>query len=329
MSLPINLAEKRILITGGKGFLGTHLCEHLKDKFGLTITDIGRAAIFGSKPATYIFGSDTVDLISQEQTNWLFKCLKPEIVIHLAATVGGIKANQANPGTFFYKNMVMGMNVIEACRIFKTEKLTLIGTICSYPKHTPTPFKEIDLWNGYPEETNAPYGIAKKALFTQAQAYNTEHGLNSICLLPTNLYGQNDNFDLETSHVIPALVRKFCEAKKYDIPQVECWGTGNATREFLHVKDAAIAIAKATAFYNKTDPINIGTGEEISIKDLANKIAEITRYRGNITWNTTKTDGQPKRTVSTDLAHDKFGFKAKIKLEDGLKELVKWYEQSN
>lgn len=325
----MDLRDKKIIITGGKGFLGTHLCEHLKQTLNIPITDLDTETVKSPKPGAYIFKSDTIDLISTEQTNWLFKVIKPDVVIHLAAVVGGIKANKNNPGTYFYKNMMMGMNIIEACRIFKTEKLTLIGTICSYPKFTPTPFKEMDLWNGYPEETNAPYGIAKKALITQAQAYKQEYGLNTISLLLANLYGPYDNFDLETSHVIPALIRKIYEAKKFDMPTVECWGTGTATREFLHVRDAAIAIAKATSFYDRPDPVNIGTGSETTIKDLANTIAETMRYKGQIVWNNNQMDGQPKRTLSTNLAQERFGFEARIGLTEGLKETVKWYEQHN
>lgn len=325
----MDLRDKKILITGGKGFLGTHLREHLSTQYNIPIYDLDNGQIRTPNPGAYIFKSETVDLISTEQTNWLFKLIKPDVVIHLAAVVGGIKANKYNPGTFFYKNMMMGMNVIEACRIFKVQKLTLIGTICSYPKFTPTPFKEMDLWNGYPEETNAPYGIAKKALLTQSQAYRQEHDLNSINLLLANLYGPNDNFDLETSHVIPAMIRKFYEAKKYDMPSVTCWGTGAATREFLHVRDAATAIVKATSYYDKTEPVNIGTGEEISINNLANIIANTIKYRGTINWGNDSLDGQPKRTLSTNQAKEKFGFESRISLEEGIKEVVKWYEQNN
>lgn len=325
----MDLRDKKILITGGKGFLGTHLKEHLNTQYDIPSYDIDSGQIKTPKPGAYIFKSETVDLISSEQTNWLFKLIKPDVVIHLAAIVGGIKANKNNPGSFFYKNMMMGINVIEACRIFKVQKLTLIGTICSYPKFTPTPFKEIDLWNGYPEETNAPYGIAKKALLTQTQAYRQEFGMNSINLLLANLYGPNDNFDLETSHVIPALIRKFYEAKKYDMPSVTCWGSGTASREFLHVKDAATAIARATSYYDRPEPINIGTGEEVSIAELANMISSAVRYRGNIIWNNDNLDGQPKRTLSTTLAKEKFGFESRISLAEGIKEVVRWYEQNN
>lgn len=325
----MDLRDKKVLITGGKGFLGTHVADEIK-RLGLHIEDLDQNIVNAAKPGTaYVFKSETADLTSIEQTYWLFKKIRPDVVIHLAAAVGGIKANSKAPGTFFYKNMAMGMNVIEACRIYKTSKLAIIGTVCSYPKWTPTPFKEIDLWNGYPEETNAPYGIAKKALFVQADAYKKEYGMDSICLLPVNLYGPHDNFDLETSHVIPALIKKMYDAKKYDMPKMECWGSGSASREFLYVKDAAAAIVKAVTFYNKTEPVNIGTGQEITIADLANKIKEYTRYRGEIVWRNDDIDGQKRRCLDTTKATEEFGFTARTTLDEGLKETIKWYDQNN
>lgn len=320
----MDIREKKILITGGKGFLGTALCEHLIEK-GITIAEYS-----GSEPAkpgvAYIFDSNSVDLTSQEQTNWIVKKIKPDVIIHLAAMVAGIGANQKHPGTFYYKNLMIGTNIIEAANTFKVPKTVIIGTICSYPKFTPSPFKEMDLWSGYPEETNAPYGIAKKAMLVQAEAYKKEFGFNYAYLLMANLYGPRDNFDLERSHVIPALIRKCIEAKKYKKPFIECWGTGSATREFLYVKDAADAILKATLFYEGVDPINVGSGEEISIKELAFKVADIVRYNGDIRWDETKPDGQPRRVLDTSKASQKFGFTSRTKLEEGLNETIKWYE---
>lgn len=248
-----------------------------------------------------------------------------DIVIHLAAKVGGIGYNQDNPGTLFYENALMGIQMIEAARLENVEKFVSIGTVCAYPKYTETPFKERDLWEGYPEETNAPYGIAKKILSVQSSAYRQQYGFNSIFLLPANLYGPGDNFDLEKSHVIPALIRKFHEAKLNQIGKTVLWGTGNSTREFLYVRDAAEGIVLATEKYNKSDPINLGSGNEIFIKDLAEIISKILAYKGVIVWDNTKPDGQPRRKLDISKAKEEFGFEAKTPLEQGIKETISWY----
>lgn len=320
----MDIRDKKILLTGGTGFLGSAVCDQLIEK-GVTIVNYNGSD--APRPgAAYVFSSSSVDLTSQEQTNWIVKKLKPDIIIHMAAVVGGIGANSKSPGTYFYKNLMIGTNVLEAARTFKVSKTVLIGTICSYPKFTPAPFKEMDFWSGYPEEINAPYGIAKKTMLVQAESYKKEFGLNYIYLMPTNLYGPRDNFDLETSHVIPALIRKCAEAKKYKKPAIECWGTGTATREFLYVKDAADAIIKATMFYDNTDPVNIGSGEETSIKDLVEKIANMVRYNGEIKWDDTKPDGQPRRVLDITKATSKFGFTARTSLQEGLQDTIKWYD---
>jgi GDP-L-fucose synthase len=254
---------------------------------------------------------------------------KPDIIIHLAASVGGIGANQKNPGKYFYENLIMGIQLMEQARVFKVEKFVAIGTICSYPKFTPVPFKEEDLWNGYPEETNAPYGLAKKMMLVQSQAYREQYGFNSIFLLPVNLYGPGDNFDLETSHVIPALIRKCIEAKVKGKDSVSLWGTGNVTREFIFVEDAAEAIVSAAACYNLSDPVNIGSGEEISIKILANKIKTMTGYKGDLVWDSSRPDGQPRRRLDVQKAKELFGFEAKTNLTEGLEKTIKWYLQSS
>jgi len=246
-------------------------------------------------------------------------------VIHLAAVVGGIGANRENPGKFFYDNLVMGAMLMEYARQFKVDKFVALGTICAYPKFTPVPFKEENLWNGYPEETNAPYGLAKKMMLVQSQAYRTQYGFNSIFLLPLNLYGPRDNFDLKSSHVIPALIRRFIEATEEGKEEVVCWGTGKPTRGFLYVEDAAEGILLAVEKYNKSEPVNLGTDLEISIKDLAELIAKLTGFKGKITWDESKPDGQPQRRLDTGKAEREFGFKAKMDFEEGLKRTIEWY----
>lgn len=252
---------------------------------------------------------------------------RPDVVIHLAARVGGIGANRQNPGLYFYANMAMGLNVIEAARRQGVRKVVQVGTICAYPKYTPIPFKEDELWNGYPEETNAPYGIAKKALLTMCQAYRQQYGLNAIYLLPVNLYGPGDNFDPQSSHVIPALIRKFVEAQSAGTDHIVAWGTGGASREFLYVEDAAQAIALATLRYNDPDPVNIGAGREMTIRDLTALIARLCDFTGRIVWDASQPDGQPRRCLDTSRAREKFGFVAETSLEEGLKKTIEWYRQ--
>lgn len=251
----------------------------------------------------------------------------PQIVVHLAAEVGGIGANRANPGRYFYANAAMGINVIEESRRVGVDKVVQVGTVCAYPKHTPVPFREDDLWNGYPEETNAPYGIAKKSLLVMLQAYREQYGLNGIYLLPVNLYGPGDNFDLETSHVIPALIRKFVTARDSSAPSVDVWGTGSASREFLYVEDAARAIVLATERYDGADPVNVGAGREVTIRELVETIATITGFRGSIRWDRTKPDGQPRRMLDTSRARELFGFEAMVSLEDGLSRTASWWQE--
>lgn len=248
-----------------------------------------------------------------------------DVIIHLAAVVGGIGANREHPGSFFYENLMMGVQLIEAARLQKIEKFVAIGTVCAYPKFTPVPFKEDDLWNGYPEETNAPYGLAKKMLLVQAQAYRQEYNFNAIYLLPVNLYGPGDNFDPQSSHVIPALIKKVYDAKKRNVPYIDVWGTGSASREFLYVDDAAKGIVMATEKYDKADPVNLGSGMEIKIKDLIETIAKLMDYKGEIKWDTSKPDGQPRRMLDVSRAEKEFGFKAKVGFEEGLKQTIDWY----
>jgi len=303
---------KRILVTGGAGFLGSFVVEKLRKKDYKNI---------------FIPRSKDYDLTQMDAVKKVYKDSKPHIVIHLAAKVGGIGANKANPAKFLYENLIMGLQMIEQARIFGVEKFVNIGTVCSYPKYTPLPFKEEDLWNGYPEETNAPYGLAKKMLIVQGQAYYKQYGFNVISLILANLYGPRDNFDLETSHVIPALIRKCVEAVRENKKEIVVWGTGKATREFLYVEDASEAIILALEKYNKPDPVNIGTGCEISIKDLVKLIAKLTGFKGRIIWDTTKPDGQPRRCLDTKKARKEFGFKAKTSLEEGLKKTIRWYKE--
>jgi GDP-L-fucose synthase len=258
----------------------------------------------------------------------MYDDMKPDVVIHLAAVVGGIGANQKHPGEFFYKNLMMGVQLIEQARLRKIEKFTAIGTICAYPKFAPVPFKEQDLWNGYPEETNAPYGLAKKMLLVQSQAYRAEYGFNSIFLLPVNLYGPGDNFDPESSHVIPALIKKCVDAIERGDDHIDCWGTGKVSREFIYVADAAEGILLATEFYNGAEPVNIGAGFEITIKELVEKIAKLTGFTGQIHWDPSKPDGQPRRRLDVSRAKQLFGFEAKTNFDDGLAETIKWYRSA-
>jgi len=267
------------------------------------------------------------DLRDREAIQQLYQTAKPDIVIHLAAVVGGIGANKMNPGRFFYDNAIMGIQLMEYARQFGVKKFVAVGTICAYPKFTPVPFREEDLWNGYPEETNAPYGIAKKMLQVQSAAYREQYGFNSIFLLPVNLYGPRDNFDLETSHVIPALIRKCLEASESGKDEIVCWGDGSPTREFLYVEEAAEAIVLAGECYNRSDPINIGLGAEITIRDLVNLIARLTGFQGKIVWDTSKPNGQPRRLLDVSKAEKEFGFRAKVGLEEGLSRTIEWYQE--
>lgn len=307
MSFWIN---KRITVTGGGGFLGSFVLQKLRER--------GCSDIFVPHSGQY-------DLVDTEAVKRLYREARPDVVIHLAARVGGIGANRANAGKFFYDNAMMGIQLIEQGRLFGLEKFVALGTVCAYPKFAPVPFKEENLWDGYPEETNAPYGLAKKMLLVQSQAYRDQYGFNSIYLLPVNLYGPRDNFDLDTSHVIPALIRKCLEAKARGEPEIVCWGDGTPTREFLYVEDCANAIVLATEKYDQSAPVNLGTGREISIATLVNLIAELTGYRGRIVWDTSKPNGQPRRCLNTDRARELFGFTAETEFREGLRRTVEWY----
>ncbi len=299
--------NKKITVTGGSGFLGKHVVEELI-KHGANIKNI------------FVPRSRSCDLRKLARARKVVK--GKDMIIHLAGNVGGIGYNRQKPGTLFYDNMLMGLNIIEASRLEKAKKLVIVGTICSYPKLTPVPFKEEDLWNGYPEETNAPYGLAKKMLLVQAQAYKQQYGLNSIYLLPVNLYGPGDNFDPSSSHVIPALIKKFVDAKRNAVNQVVIWGTGQASREFLYVEDAARAIVLAARKLNVLQPVNIGAGFEITIKKLVRMIKAIVGYRGQIVWDTSKPDGQPRRMLDISKARELFGFQAKVDFHTGLKKTI-------
>ena len=306
----IKMKNKRITITGGKGFLGKHLIRKFQER------DFRNIAI-----------ADLPDynLVGPEDVKKLYDETRPDIVVHLAAKVGGIGFNQENPASLFYDNLMMGVQLIHEGYLRRIEKFVAIGTICAYPKFTPVPFKEENLWNGYPEETNAPYGLAKKMMLVQSQAYRQQYGFNSIFLLPVNLYGPGDNFDPRSSHVIPALIKKCADAIENHEEEITVWGTGQATREFFFVEDAAEAIVLATESYNKSEPVNIGPGFEISIKDLVALIAELTDFKGKITWDPTKPDGQPRRMLDTTRAFQEFGFKAKTGFREGLKKTIDWY----
>jgi GDP-L-fucose synthase len=305
--------NRRVVVSGGSGFLGAFVVERL------------RAA--GCQEIT-VPRSREYDLREKSEALRLYKEARPDIFIHLAAVVGGIGANRANPGRFFYDNAAMGLHVIEAARTAGIEKFVCAGTICSYPKFTPVPFREENFWDGYPEETNAPYGLAKKMLLVQLQAYRQQYGMNGIYLTPVNLYGPRDNFDLETSHVIPALIRKCWEAKQAGAAEVLAWGTGSATREFLYVEDAAEAIVLAAEKYAKADLVNLGSGEEISIRDLLGQIRSLVGYEGALRWDTTKPDGQPRRCLDTSRAVTEFGWRAKTPLRDGLRKTFRWFESN-
>jgi GDP-L-fucose synthase len=302
--------DKRVLVTGGAGFLGSFVTKRLRER--------GCREIFIARSKDY-------NLVEMEAVNRLYCNAKPDIVIHLAAKVGGIGANQALPGDFFYQNLMMGVQMMEAARQKGVEKFVAIGSVCAYPKFTPVPFREDDLWNGYPEDTNAPYGLAKKMLLVQAQAYRRQYGFNAIYLLPANLYGPGENFDLETSHVIPALIRKCVEAKLSGKDRITAWGDGSPTREFLYVEDAAEGILMATEHYNQSDPVNLGSSFEISIKDLLETIVRLTGFRGRVEWDRTKPNGQPRRKLDVHRAEEHFGFRAQTPLEEGLRRTIQWY----
>ena len=310
MDKALDLATKRICVTGGAGFLGTHLIRRLKEH--------GAREIFVPQYPEY-------DLVREAEIIRMIDTAKPDIIIHLAAKVGGIGANREKPGEFFYDNLMMGVQLIHQSWLKGVEKFVAIGTICAYPKYTPIPFKEEDLWNGYPEETNAPYGLAKKMLLVQSQAYREQYGYNSIFLLPVNLYGPGDNFNPASSHVIPALIRKYLEAKEQGANEIVAWGDGSPTREFIYVEDAAEGITLATQKYNSSEPVNIGSSFEISIKDLTETIARLTGFNGSIRWDTTKPNGQPRRKLDTTRAREAFGFEAKTDFEEGLKRTIAWY----
>ncbi len=301
---------KRVMVTGGAGFLGSHLVERLKS--------CGCESVFVPLHSDF-------DLTREADLERLFAEARPQTIIHLAAVVGGIGANRAFPGRFFYENLIMGVRLMEMARLHGVEKFVATGTICAYPKYTPIPFKEENLWNGYPEETNAPYGLAKKMLLVQAQAYRQQYGFNAIYLLPVNLFGPGDNFNPEYSHVIPALIKKCVDAKERGDKQIEVWGDGSATREFLYVKEAARALVLATQRYDGSEPINLGAGWEISIKDLIQTIVKLVGYQGEIVWDKSKPNGQPRRCLDTQRAQDAFGFKAEQNFESGLRETIDWY----
>ena len=306
-------ADKTVLVTGGGGFLGQHVVAKLRAD--------GCERVIAPSKREY-------DLREKEQIVRLFEHSQPDMVIHLAAVVGGIGANRLHPGEFFYDNAIMGIELIEHARRMNVRKFVCLGTICAYPKFAPVPFREEDLWNGYPEETNAPYGLAKKMLLVQAQAYRQEYGFNCIYLLPVNLYGPKDNFDPRTSHVIPALIKKFLEAKTRGERTVTCWGTGSASREFLYVEDAAEAIVLAAEHYNNPEPVNLGAGHEITIRQLAELLRELTGFEGELEWDATQPDGQPRRSLDVSRAKREFGFLAKTSLADGLRRTIEWYQTS-
>lgn len=303
---------KQVLVTGGAGFLGSYVVEKLQER--------GCQEIFVPRSKDY-------DLREKESIIRLYDEIEPEIVIHLAAVVGGIGANRKYCGSFFYDNAIMGIQLIEYARRFQLKKFVCVGTVCSYPKYTPVPFREEDLWNGYPEETNAPYGLAKKMLLVQLQAYRQQYGFNGIYLLPVNLYGPRDNFDPEYSHVIPAIIKKYVDARDRGEDRIVAWGTGEASREFLYVEDAAEAIVSAAELYNKPDPVNIGSGEEIKIKNLIHLVKELSRFEGTVEWDPSQPDGQPRRRLDTTKAFEEFGFRAETSFREGLERTIRYYEE--
>ena len=305
-------ATRKVCLTGGRGFLGSFVTEKLRQR--------GAKEIFIPRIEQY-------DLVNPQDVERMLDDARPDVIIHLAAHVGGIGANRLHPAEFFYDNLMMGTQLMHQAWKRGIEKYTAIGTVCAYPKFTPVPFKEDSLWDGYPEETNAPYGLAKKMQLVQAQAYRQQYGFNAIFLLPVNLYGPRDNFDLESSHVIPALIRKFLEAKEAGVAEVEVWGDGSPTREFLYVEDAAEGILLATEHYNGAEPVNLGSGHEISIKNLAELIQRLTGYQGQLVWNTSKPNGQPRRGLDTTRAEEYFGFKAAVSFEEGLRRTIDWYRE--
>jgi len=305
--------DRKVVVTGGAGFLGSFLVEKLRQR--------GAMEVFVPTIQEY-------DLVKEEAVTRLLKDARPDVVIHLAAFVGGIGANRAHPAEFFYNNLMMGVQLMHQAWKSGVKKFVAIGTVCAYPKFTPIPFREEDLWNGYPEETNAPYGLAKKMLLVQAQAYRQQYGYNAVFLLPVNLYGPRDNFNPDSSHVIPALIRKCCEAQEGGESEVVVWGDGSPTREFLYVEDAAEAIALATERYDGEEPVNLGSGKEISIRRLAEIIAGETGFTGRLAWDTTKPNGQPRRALDTSRAERYFGFKAHTSFEDGLRRTIEWYQKS-
>ena len=305
----MRIADATVVVTGGTGFLGRHVTEELRRH--------------GAK--VFALGSRNYDLRRRAEADRMLVDIRPDAVVHLAAVVGGIGANRSEPGRFFYENALMGIELLEACRVAGVAKTVISGTVCAYPKHAPVPFQETGLWDGYPEETNAPYGLAKKMLLVQAQAYRTQYGMNAVYLLPVNLYGPHDNFDLESSHVIPAMIRKFIAARDHGQQRVVLWGDGSPTREFLHVRDAARAFRLALERYDGGEPVNLGSGEEITIRDLAALIARTTGYRGEVVWDPSRPNGQPRRRLATAKAREWLGFEASITLEQGIAEVAEWY----
>jgi GDP-L-fucose synthase len=310
--MPFDWSKERVVVTGGAGFLGGFVLEELRRR--------GARDVFVPRSREY----DLVDLAAVKR---LYSDARPSLVLHLAARVGGIGANRANPGRFFYENLMMGVQLIEVGRRVGLRKLVALGTICAYPKFAPVPFKEEDIWDGYPEETNAPYGLAKKMLLVQSESYRQQYGLNSVVLFPVNLYGPKDNFDLETSHVIPALIRKCVEARARGDEQIVAWGDGSASREFLHARDAAEGIVTAAERYDKSDPVNLGAGFEVKIRELVPMVARLCRFEGTIDWDASRPNGQPRRMLDTSRALREFGWKARIPFEEGLRETVEWFER--
>lgn len=306
-----DLKNKRVVVTGGMGFLGASVMARLRERGATEITT---------------FNSRDYDLTRQTEVARMYRDEKPQVVIHLAARVGGIGANRENPGKFFYENAIMGIEMMEQGRLNGVEKYVQVGTVCAYPKFAPIPFSENDLWEGYPEETNAPYGLAKKMLLVQAQAYRQQYGFDAIYLLPVNLYGPGDNFDPASSHVIPALIRKCVEARDRGDESITVWGTGSATREFLFVDDCARGIVMAAERYDSPEPVNLGSSSEISIRELVTLIARLTGFKGKVVWDSTKPDGQPRRKLNVDRARKEFGFESEVTFEEGLKKTIDWYE---